>query len=173
MSGWKDIVGSVAPALATALGGPAAGLAVRAISQKLLGKPDGTSAEVEAAIAGATPEQIESLRKLDQEFTLDLIDKAAALEKIDSDDRANARKRETDTHDMTTRIIAYFVMAAFGTQMYLLTQHAIPNENRDAANQLIGVLYMAVGSVLGYYFGTSVGSKVKDAVIGKIASAKS
>jgi hypothetical protein len=169
---WKGILGGIAPTLATALGGPAAGLAVKAISAKLLGHENGTPEEVAAAIAGATPEQIESLKKLDQEFTLSLVDKATALEQIESADRADARKREIDTHDLTTRVLAYCVLAFFGIQMWLLTQHAIPNENRDAANQLVGVLYMAVGNVLGYYFGTSSGSKAKDAVIGRIASQK-
>jgi len=37
---WKGIVGTVAPALATALGGPLAGVAVRAIAEKVLGKPE-------------------------------------------------------------------------------------------------------------------------------------
>ena len=169
---WKGILGGVAPALATALGGPAAGGAVKFLAEKFLGKPDASEAEVAAAISGATPEQIAMLRKLDQDYTLALIDKATALEKIEADDRANARQREVETKDVTTRVLAYAVVAFFGIQMWLLTQHAIPAENRDAANQLIGVLYMAVGSVLGYYFGTTSGSKAKDAVIGRIATSK-
>ena len=172
MADWRSILGGVAPAIATALGGPAAGNAVRALSQSLLGHPNGSEAEVAEVIAKATPEQLAMLKKLDQDFLGGLIDKATALEKIEADDRANARKREVDTHDLTTRILAYAITAMVATQMFLLAQHAIPNENRDAANQLIGVLYLALGNVLGYYFGSSSGSKAKDAVIGRIASAK-
>ena len=50
MSNWKAIVGTVAPALATALGGPLAGVAVKAIADKVLGKPAATEADVAAAI---------------------------------------------------------------------------------------------------------------------------
>jgi hypothetical protein len=35
---WKKIVGAVAPTLATALGGPLAGMAAAAVSDALLGK---------------------------------------------------------------------------------------------------------------------------------------
>ena len=48
MPGWKDIVGTVAPALATALGGPLAGLGVAAIG-KALGLGDGAGEEDVAA----------------------------------------------------------------------------------------------------------------------------
>ncbi len=169
---WRGILGGIAPTLATALGGPLAGKAVAAISSKLLGKPDGTPEEVAAAIAGATPEQLEALRKLEQEFTLALVDKAVELEQIEAGDRANARQREITTHDVTTRVLAYGVTVFFGVQMWLLHTNAIPAENRDAANQLIGVLYMAVGTVLTYYFGSSSGSRAKDAVLSKIVGTK-
>ena len=56
--------------------------------------------------------------------------------------------------------------------MFLLTWQAIPAQNRDAANQLLGILYVAVTVVLSYYFGRSAGSRTKDAVLGRIAEGK-
>ena len=56
MADWKSIVGTVAPAIATALGGPLAGLGVSAIG-KALGLGDGASKEdVAQAVLKATPE---------------------------------------------------------------------------------------------------------------------
>ena len=48
-----NIVKTVAPTIATAMGGPLAGMAVRTLSETLLGKPDGTEAELAAAAAAA------------------------------------------------------------------------------------------------------------------------
>jgi hypothetical protein len=62
MATWKDVVRNVAPALGSALLGPAAGAALRAVSTALLGKPDGTEAEVEARIANWTPADELALR---------------------------------------------------------------------------------------------------------------
>ena len=47
---WKSVVRTVAPTLATALGGPLAGAAVQALSVALLGRPDGTEQEVAEAV---------------------------------------------------------------------------------------------------------------------------
>jgi len=68
--GWKSLVRAVAPALATALGTPLAGLAVAAISDAVLGKPDGSEQEVEAALAVAGPDVLLRLKDADRAFTL-------------------------------------------------------------------------------------------------------
>lgn len=52
---WKEIVRAVAPTLATALGGPLAGVATSEISNAILGKSDGTEAELGDALVKATP----------------------------------------------------------------------------------------------------------------------
>jgi hypothetical protein len=101
-----------------------------------------------------------------------MVDRAVALERVDSDDRANARGREVALHDWTTRALALAIITLFAVQMFLLTRHAIPAENRDAANQLLGILYVAVTVVLSYYFGSSAGSRTKDAVLGRVAEGK-
>jgi hypothetical protein len=154
------------------LGGPAGGAALQAVSNALLGKPDGTEAEISARIENWKPEDELALRNAEQAFTLAMVDKAVALEQVDAGDRANARKREVDTHDWTTRALALTLISLFAMQMFLLTRHAIPAENRDAANQLLGILYVSVTMVLSYYFGSSSSSRTKDAILGRVAEAK-
>ena len=70
---WKGMLGNVAPALASAFGTPAAGLAVKALSNMLLGKPDGTEDEVATALSKATPEQIAAIKASDQQFQKDML----------------------------------------------------------------------------------------------------
>ena len=166
---WKGLLGGIAPAIATALGGPAAGVAGKALSQTLFGKPNATEAEVATALAGATPEQIEALKKLDQDFVLALSDKAIALEKIEADDRANARQREVSLHDPMVGWLAIVISAGFFSLLALLAFRSVPVENRDIIMTMVGVLGTAWIGVTSYYFGTSSGSKAKDAVIGRMA----
>lgn len=171
--GWKDTIRKVAPALGRALEAvPYAGPALAAVSAALLGRPDGTEAEISARIANWQPADELALRTAEQKFALDMVDRAVALERVDADDRANARGREVALHDWTTRALALAIITLFAVQMFLLTRHAIPAENRDAANQLLGILYVAVTVVLSYYFGSSAGSRTKDAVLGRVAEGK-
>jgi hypothetical protein len=65
-----DAIGKILPGIATSLGGPAAGAAVSFLSEKLLGKKDGTQAEVLEAFQGLTPEQQLKVKEWDFEFSM-------------------------------------------------------------------------------------------------------
>ena len=64
MSGLSDVLKTVAPALATALGGPLAGAAVGFIASKLGVDP----AVVEQTVAGMTPADLVKMKELDLDF---------------------------------------------------------------------------------------------------------
>jgi len=68
MSGLTDILKSVAPMIATALGGPLAGAAVSFLSSKLGIDP----AVVEQTVAGMTPAQLVQMKQYDNEFKLEM-----------------------------------------------------------------------------------------------------
>ena len=65
---WKKVVGAVAPGLATALGGPLAGVAVSALSEQLLGRPDGSEAEVATALRVGGSDALLKLKDAEQAF---------------------------------------------------------------------------------------------------------
>lgn len=164
---WKAAVEKIAPTLASMIGGPLAGTAVGVISQAVLGRPTASDTELSAALAGATPDQIIALKKADDDFKAQMAQVDLQFEQLSETDRANARAREIATKDVTPKILAYLVVALFAVAMYLLARQEIPAANRDAMNQMIGVLYLAVGGVLNYYFGSSAGSRAKDTTIAK------
>ena len=172
MANWKDVVRNVAPALGTALLGPAAGAALRVVSTALLGKPDATEAEVEARIANWTPADELALQSAEQQFTLGLLDKVTAAEAIDAGDRASAREREKGLKDWTPQALAVTTFGAFFTLLFLMVAHAIPAANAQTINILLGTLAGAVVQILNYYFGSSSGSAAARNVIGRIAEAK-
>jgi len=71
MSTFTDTLVGVAPALATALGGPLAGMAVAAIS-KAFNLSDATQDSVKDLVQGMTPSDRIKLQELDNQFKLDL-----------------------------------------------------------------------------------------------------
>ena len=58
------LIGSVAPTIATALGGPVAGMAVKALSGALFGHEDATSDDIKTALANPTADQLAALLSL-------------------------------------------------------------------------------------------------------------
>jgi hypothetical protein len=57
MKNLTAILGAVAPTLATAMGGPLGGMALKMVADKL-GLPEATMEAVEAAVTNATPDQL-------------------------------------------------------------------------------------------------------------------
>ena len=157
-----DLVRTVAPSLASAVGGPLAGMAVRTISDALLGKPDGTEAELAEAAAKATPEQLLALKKAEHDFTVRMRELDIDLERIANADRDSAREREVKTRDWTPRILAGLITVGyFGALFYMLRNGLPQHGGSEAMLVMLGTLGTAWGGVVAYYFGSSAGSKEK------------
>jgi hypothetical protein len=159
------LIGAVAPTIATALGGPLAGIAVRALGSAL-GLPDGTPPEaVAAAVATATPDQLLDVRRADQAFAAQMKQLDVDFDKVAAQDRASARAREVSVHDSTPAVLAYALTAGFFALLGLLAFRGVPEVNASAVNILLGGLGTAWIMAMTYYFGSSSGSKTKDAML--------
>jgi hypothetical protein len=137
-------------------------------------KPDITA--ISDAVASATPEQLALIRAADQQHELDMQKAGFAhvedLLNAEYADTANARTREIQTKDSwTPRIIAAFVILAWCFVQGFLLVHAFSGkpELTPSMSQLVGAISRmadaALMLVLGYYFGSSVGSQYKDSTI--------
>jgi hypothetical protein len=171
---WRKIVGAVAPTLATALGGPLAGVAVKTIADKILGKPDATEQEVEAAILGADPQTLIRLKELDQEFKTAMVNAGIKLEEIAAADRNSARQREVSTADhWTPRILASVVIGGFLGCVYAVMSGYVAGLKDPLVIGLVGTMIgytsAKADQVVSYYFGSSASSKAKDETISTIA----
>jgi hypothetical protein len=172
---WKSIVGSVAPTIATALGGPLAGMAVNAVSQAVLGKPNGSEAEIANAIAASNnPDILLKLKQAENDFAAKMQQLNIDLEKIAAEDRASARAREIAVKDKTPTILAYgytlgyFLVLAF--LIYLGSRgKQLDGASKDLVNVLLGILSAAEVAIIAYYFGSSSGSAAKSVTIEKLA----
>jgi len=164
MSDWKDIVGTVAPTIATALGGPLAGLAVGAIG-KIFGIDAATQEQVAQAIAGASPDDLLKLKQAEIEFQKRMAELEVDLVRISAADRDSARQRQIQVKDVTLPILAMSVTGGFfGVLMFMMVQE-VPTSSKDVLNIMLGSLGTAWIQVMSYYFGSSQGSAKKDVLL--------
>ena len=162
MFDWKKLVGAVAPALGTALGGPLGGLAVAAISDALLGRSDGTDGDIAEALRVGGTDALLKLKQADQAFTERMRELDIDLERIHQSDRASAREREIGTRDSwTPRLLAVAVTAGFFGVLWWLLAYGQPERGGDAMLVMLGSLGTAWISIVAYYFGSSAGSARK------------
>jgi hypothetical protein len=163
-----NLVRTVAPSLATAVGGPLAGMATRAISDALLGKPDGTEDELIDAAAKASPDQLLALKKAEQDFAVRMRELEIDLQRIDAADRNSAREREVKTGDWTPKALAGAVTLGFFGVLGYMIAYGLPTQGGEALLVMLGTLGTAWGGIVSYYFGSSAGSKEKSEAMSRM-----
>ena len=156
-----NLVKTVAPSIATAVGGPLAGMATRAISEALLGKPDATEDELVEAAKNATPEQLLALKQAEQDFVVRMRELDVDLERIANEDRSSAREREVKTGDWTPKALAAAVTCGFFGVLFWMIANGLPANGGEAMLVMLGTLGTAWGAIVSYYFGSSAGSREK------------
>ena len=160
------LIGSVAPTIATALGGPIAGMAIKALSGALFGHQDGTEEDIMTALANPTGDQLTALKKIDADFKIQMKQLDIDLVRITVDDRKSARDMQVVTKSwlvptLATMIIAAFIAVTFATLMgYAKIESAL-------AGTLVGYISAKAELVLSFYFGSSAGSEKKDEMLYK------
>ena len=174
LKGVVPVVQTVAPTIAAALGGPLAGMAVQALGNALLGKPDATAADVSAAMLTATPDQMLALRKEEDAFKQHMADLDLDMARINAGDRDSARQREVKAADSwTPRLLAAGVTVGFFGILALMMFHEVPASGRDVLLAMTGTLGTAWVAVVSYYFGSSAGSAEKTAQLASLAGRQS
>ena len=168
MEALLNLVRTVAPSIATAVGGPLAGMATRAISEALLGKPDGTEDELLNAAKSATPEQLLALKQAEQSFVVKMRELDLDLERISNEDRNSARNREIKTGDYTPKLLAAAVTFGFFGVLFWMIANGLPANGGEAMLVMLGTLGTAWGAIVSYYFGSSAGSREKTQAMNRI-----
>lgn len=168
MEALLNLVKTVAPSIATAVGGPLAGMATRAISEALLGKPDGTEDELAEAAKNATPEQLLALKQAEQNFVIRMRELDVDLERIANQDRGSAREREIKTGDYTPKLLAAAVTFGFFGVLFWMIAYGLPVNGGEAMLVMLGTLGTAWGAIVSYYFGSSAGSREKTQAMNRI-----
>lgn len=166
---WKKVVGTVAPTLASALGGPLAGLATNAIIEALGIPPDGSSdRDISQAIA-KDPEALLKLKQANLDFEKRMRELDIDLERIHASDRDSARNLAIQTKDHTPAILAGIITFGFLGTLLVVLKWGTPLNGGDALLIMLGALGASFTSVVSYYYGSSSSSKNKDATIHSFA----
>lgn len=158
----KNVLGAVAPVLGTALGGPLGGTAAAAIADALGLGESATDDEIKQIITRATPDQMMALKKADQEFAVHMRELDIDLERISQSDRDSARKREIEVKDRMPMILGIGVTIGFFGVLGYMLGWGLPHEGGEALLVMLGSLGTAWSGIIAYYFGSSVGSRLKD-----------
>lgn len=168
---WMGLLSSVAPSIATALGGPLAGMGTKALISAL-GLNDGAGeSEIAAAMASATPDQLLALKKADQEFAVRMKELDIDLEKINAADRSSAREMQVQTRSYVPAVLAVLVtLGFFGILGYMMGWGLPKNAPNDALLIMLGALGTSWGAVVQFYFGSSMGSARKDEALASMRS---
>jgi len=163
---WRALVGTVAPTIATALGGPLAGMAVGAIGRAILNRDSATETEVAAALVNATPDQLMALKKADQDFAAQMKQLDIDIFKLETADVQSARALFSVNYWPQITLSAFFVGGYFVILYSYLTGHVtIAGELKDTATVLIGIMSASVTAIMGFWFGSSFGSREKTAAL--------
>jgi hypothetical protein len=157
------LLATFAPSVATALGGPLAGMAVQALASALLPDvPEPTAKQLSAAVRGLPPEQAVRLREIETSFALAMKNADVELDRIAAGDTANARDREKSVRDGMNATLALTVTVGFFGALIFISLYELPAGSRDILNGIILSLNNGWMLILGYYFGSSAGSRQKN-----------
>lgn len=167
MSKLSDILKQVAPTIAgvlgTAAGGPFGGMAAKVLSEKLLGKPDASLKDIEAAVSGLPPDKLLELRAADNAFRLRMEELGYRGDELTAGDRDSARKMQAAALGSGNRHAQEFVywyawFWSVASVVYIgsVTFFAIPSANVRVVDTVLGfVLGTLVSTLIGYFYGTS------------------
>ena len=165
-----DWLKTIAPTIATAMGGPLAGMAVDAIGAAL-GMKDATKEQVKDLLASGTltGEQMASLKQADANLKVRMKELEIDMEKVHAGDRNSAREMATKTGDVwTPRIMALVVFIVWGAVNYKLFNGTINSDMRELVARALGTLDAVLMAVIYYYYGSSSSSAAKtEAMAGK------
>ncbi len=180
----KTALSSIAPTLATMLGGPLAGTAVTAL-ESALGLTAGAGADsVTAAVAqGMTPEQIAAVRAADQHHLEVMGQQGIDVQKLNQDfqqaqdaavtaDRDSARKMQIASHSPMPAILTTVLTIGFFTVLVCRMYKVLPNAGDPIVDQMIGTLLAVWAASVAYWVGTTRGSANKDMTINAQATAQ-
>ena len=164
-SDWKATLATVPPVLATALGGPLAGVAVK-MAADALGLPAADVGALEQAIAGGDPSVLVKLKEVENNFKLEMKRLDVDVEKMHTADRDSARQLgiakgiKTQAVLSAVFIVGFFVVfGVFINATFAGIQ--MPVEFISLISALIGIMASSVMQIMNFWFGSSSGSKEK------------
>lgn len=155
---WKSVIGTVAPWIGAALGGPLGSAAVSAVGDAL-GLSDKTEESIKNALAGVTPEQMLALKNADQAFALKMQElgykQVSDLESIAAGDRKDARDMQKTTRSQVPAVLSVAVTVGYFAILIGMMTGWLKVSDSQALLLMLGSLSTGWGVVMAFWFGTT------------------
>jgi hypothetical protein len=157
----NDWLKQIAPTIATALGGPLAGLAVDAVSKAIGVDPN----DVQKTISEGklTADQIAAVKQAEIAMAARAQELGLDFEKIAVDDRKSARDLQAKTQSWIPGAMAIIVTVGFFGILIGLMMETL--KTSEPLMLMLGSLGTAWTGIIAFYFGSSAGSQKKDELL--------
>ena len=168
------ILKTVAPTVATALGGPLAGMATGWLAKKLLGNDTAKLEDIAKFINSANnPETMLKLKEMDQEFKLEMDRMGIDVFALEVQDRSSAREFgiKTKIGAWLQAVIAVVTVVGFIVSAFFIFTGNVTTTDPNML-MLIGTVFGALATqvtqVYSFLFGSSHGSSEKNDQFAKV-----
>lgn len=155
----------IAPTIATALGGPLAGMAVSAIS-KAIGVDEKDVGDL-INNNKLTADQIAQVKLAEIELQKQANELGLNFEALAVDDRKSAREMQATTRSIVPPLLAASVTLGFFSILGGMMFGKMSVADNTALTMMLGSLGTAWTGIIAYYFGSSAGSQAKTEMLGK------
>lgn len=162
-----DWLKQIAPTIATAMGGPLAGMAVSAISKAIGVDPDKVGDMISNNKLSA--EQIAQVKIAEIELQKQAQELGLNFEKLAVDDRKSAREMQAVTRSWVPPLLAASVTFGFFAILGGMMFGQMSVADNTALTMMLGSLGTAWTGIIAYYFGSSAGSQAKTDILSRAA----
>ena len=149
---------SLAPTIASAAGGPMAGMAVKMAAKKS-GLPDTATANEIEDLIEREPDKAVMVREADKDFKNRIREMEIDLEsfKTEVEDRKDAR--ENFATDWTPKVFSVLTLLLYGAFVMIVT--LMPHDQNDETiiSLVLGQLSGILGTAAAFFYGSSSGKK--------------
>jgi hypothetical protein len=159
----------IAPTVATALGGPLAGMAISAVS-KAIGVDEDKVGDL-IKDNKLTAEQIAQVKVAEIELQKQAQELGLNFAKLEVDDRKSAREMQATTRSVVPPVLAGLVTIGFFGILIMMLLGKV-DSNNPAILMMLGSLGTAWTGIIAYYFGSSAGSQAKTDLLSKAPAIK-
>jgi hypothetical protein len=159
-SSFKKLIGSLAPTIGAALGGPMGGVAMKFLADRFTG---GDTGKVEDFLLSADPKTLKELKVAELSFAKSMRELDIDVERIAQADRASARDMAKARGFVPQIIMSSLYSAGYFAVLWAFMGGFLEVQDAHTSmfNGLLGVLSAAQIQIINFWFGSSAGSKSK------------
>jgi hypothetical protein len=166
---WKALVGTVAPTIATSLGGPLVGVATKWVANALgiEGEPATLDGQIESKLANATHADLLALKTADQEYEVSMRELDVKETGLHLTGMNDARETHKDRWEPFAIFCILTVVSCSGFVGIVEFSPGMSDATKGMLLPIYGALVYKWLDCVAYYVGTTRSSAAKTALLAK------